>query len=199
MTDVPGSPGRGPCRLLRPAGARPDDLPPYDVRLARTGEEDAISDVCRRGFEASSRGLLSPATITRQSDLYYDPARVRREITTAGESSAWQGYVVAVTRVGEVLGAAGGGVAEDRTGNVHVLYLQHHLRGRGIGSALLRFLTEQQRSEGAAEQWVSVTEGNDLGIPFYFARGFVVRDRVPFVTTDDGTVEACSLRMSRAI
>lgn len=46
---------------------------------------------------------------------------------------------------------------------------------------------------------MSVTEGNDLGIPFYVARGFVVRDRVPFVTADDGTVEACSLRMSRTI
>ena len=40
---------------------------------------------------------------------------------------------------------------------------------------------------------MSVTEGNDLGIPFYLARGFVERDRVPFV---DG---AWSLRMARPL
>ncbi len=40
---------------------------------------------------------------------------------------------------------------------------------------------------------MSVTEGNDLGIPFYLSRGFVERDRVPFV---DG---ARSLRMMRPL
>lgn len=175
------------------------ELPPYDLRLAHVGEEDAICVVCRRGFELSSRGLLSEAVIARQADLYYDPARVRREITTAGDSATWQGYVVAAAARGEVLGVAGGGMASDRSGSVHVLYLQPSLRGHGIGSRLLGFVTEQQRSAGAVEQWVSVTEGNDLGIPFYRARGFVVRDRVPFVTADDGTVEAYSLRMSRAV
>ncbi len=44
-----------------------------------------------------------------------------------------------------------------------------------------------------------MTEGNDLGIPFYLARGFAIRDRVPYVMADDGTVEAHSLRLCRAI
>jgi len=174
-------------------------LPEYEVRLARAGEEDAICEVCRAGFAVSSHGLLSPAAIERQAGLYYNPARVRGEIITAGEMPNWQGYVVAVSERGEVLGAAGGGVTDQAIGNVYVLYLNPSLRGRGIGKALLTFVTQQQKSEGAAEQWVSVTEGNDLGIPFYVARGFVVRDRVPFIVAGDGTVEAHSLRMSRVI
>jgi GNAT superfamily N-acetyltransferase len=169
------------------------------VRLARPGEEDAICEVCRAGFAMSSHGLLPPATIERQAGLYYDPARVREEITGAGSAPGWQGYVVAASEPGEILGAAGGGVIGDTIGHVLVLYLDPSLRGRGIGTALLDFLTRQQKAEGATEQWVSVTEGNDLGIPFYLARGFVVRDRVPFVEADDGTVEAHSLRMSRSI
>ena len=173
--------------------------PTYDVRLARAGEEGAICAVCREGFELSSRGLLSPATIERQADAYYDPARVRGEVAAAADAPEWQGYVVAVSEPGEVLGAAGGGVTDGEVGNVHVLYLRPPLRGRGIGTALLDFVTQQQQAAGATEQWVSVTEGNDLGIPFYRARGFVVRDRVPFVASDDGVVEAHSLRMSRAI
>jgi GNAT superfamily N-acetyltransferase len=174
-------------------------VPTYGVRLARPGEEDQICDICRGGFAASSRGLLSPATIERQAGLYYVPERVRREVMTAGETSAWQGYVVAVSDSDQVLGAGGGGVTEGTIGNVYVLYVDLTLRKLGIGTALLEFFTEQQKDVGATEQWVSVTEGNDLGIPFYLARGFVVRDRVPYVVRDDGTVEAHSLRMSRDI
>lgn len=80
-----------------------------------------------------------------------------------------------------------------------MLYVKPALRGNGIGTALLDFVTTQQRSAGATEQWVSVTEGNDLGIPFYRARGFAVRGRAPYIVARDGTAEAHSLRMSRAI
>jgi GNAT superfamily N-acetyltransferase len=76
---------------------------------------------------------------------------------------------------------------------VYVLYLRPRLRGLGTGTALLDFVTGQQRDLGAQEQWVLVTEGNELGIPFYIARGFVQRDRMPFV---DG---AWSLRMARLV
>jgi GNAT superfamily N-acetyltransferase len=168
-------------------------VPPYEVRLALPAEADQICDVCSEGFTASSAGLLSPAAISRQVETFYRPARVRSEIETAGSSPAWQGYVVAVGPDGEVLGAAGGGLHDGTVGQVYVLYLRMDLRGRGIGTALLDFVTEQQRRAGAVEQWVSVTEGNSLGIPFYLARGFVERDRVPFV---DG---AWSLRLARPL
>ena len=147
----------------------------------------------------SSQGLLLPSVIERQANLYYNAARVREEITRAGDTPEWQGYVVAASEIGEVLGAAGGGVTNGSIGNIYVLYIDPMLLGLGIGTALLNFVTQQQRSEGATEQWVSVTEGNDLGIPFYRARGFVVRERVPFITADDGAVQAHSLRMRRAI
>lgn len=174
-------------------------MPRYDVRLARVGEASAICDICREGFAVSSEGLLSPTTIERQAQLYYNTERVRREITTAGDTPQWQGYVVAASDLDEVLGAAGGGVSDGGVGNVYVLYLDPALRGHGLGTALLDFMTKQQTSAGAAEQWVSVTEGNELGIPFYLARGFVVRERVPYIVAGDGTVEAHSLRMSRSI
>ena len=167
--------------------------PAFEVRLARPEESGEICEVCTEGFTASSAGLLTPATISRQVATYYGPGRVRHEIENAAAAPEWQGYVVAVAGDGEVLGAAGGGVSDGTVGQVHVLYLRMNLRGRGIGTALLEFVTDRQRQAGAREQWVSVTEGNELGIPFYRARGFVVRDRVPFV---DG---AWSLRMRRPL
>ena len=165
----------------------------FEVRLARPAEAAAVCEVCREGFAASSAGLLADETIRRQADLYYAPARIRSEIEGAGASPAWQGYVVAVDEESQVVGAAGGGVRDGAVGQVLVLYLRMSLRGRGIGTALLGFVTDQQRRAGAREQWVSVTEGNDLGIPFYLARGFVERERVPFVGG------AWSLRMSRPL
>jgi GNAT superfamily N-acetyltransferase len=176
----------------------PAEAPAYEVRLARVEEADDVARVCREGFATSSVGLLSAATVERQSALYYDVSRVRDEIASAGEAPQWQGYVVAATNEGRVLGAAGGGVTDRVVGNLYVLYLDIALRGRGVGTSLLEFVTHQQQAAGASEQWVSVTEGNRLGIPFYLARGFAVRDRVPFDPTGDPS-EAYSLRMRRAI
>jgi len=173
--------------------------PPYTVRLALPGEEGQVCEVCTEGYTATSRGLLAPATIRRQAESYYNPDRVRQEIVSAAATPAWLGYVVAVTDEGQVLGAAGGGVLDDGAGQVYVLYLRMHLRRAGIGTALLEFVTEQQKALGATEQWVSVTEGNDLGIPFYRARGFVPRGREPYATDEHGTPEAYSLRMCRPL
>lgn len=173
--------------------------PPYDVRLAEVGEADAVAAVCRAGFATSSRGLLAPDVIERQADAYYDVDRVRREIETAGDGPRWQGYVVAVTHTGDVLGAAGGGLTGVGVGQLYVIYLDLALRGCGVGTALLDLVTGQQRASGASEQWVSVTEGNEMGVPFYLARGFTVRDRVPYTTVDGEHTGAFSLRMSRRL
>ena len=181
-----------PVLYLQPVTDK-STAPSFEVRRARPVESDQVCAVCTEGFTASSAGLLAPGTISRQVATYYDPARVRDEIENADATPGWQGYVVAVAPDGQVLGAAGGGVSEGAVGQVYVLYLRMDLRGRGIGTALLDFVTDQQRRAGASEQWVSVTEGNDLGLPFYLARGFVVRDRVPFV---DG---ARSLRLTRPL
>ncbi|MEN1936613.1 GNAT family N-acetyltransferase [Paenibacillus sp. 102] len=54
-----------------------------------------------------------------------------------------------------------------------MLYLNPSRRGEGIGTMLLHAITERQIEQGAIEQWVSVMKGNQKGIPFYEARGFV--------------------------
>ncbi len=172
--------------------------PAFDVRAAEPGDEAGIARVCREGFAVSSAGLLEPAVIEQQAEHYYDVERLRRELAPRPHDHSWQGYVVAVSPADDVLGAAGGGT-EGHVGTVLVLYLDPGLRGRGIGTALLDHLTRQQLAVGATEQWASVTEGNELGIPFYRARGFVVRDRVPYVTADGGEPVGVSLRMSRSI
>jgi ribosomal protein S18 acetylase RimI-like enzyme len=177
---------------------RREDLS-FDVRPARPGDEVAIARVCRAGFVLSSRGLLPPDVVQRQAAHYYDVERIRREIAPRPDDPSWQGYVVAVSAHGEVLGAAGGGVGDGHVGNVLVLYVDTELRGHGIGSALLDHLTDQQGDAGATQQWVSVTKGNTLAIPFYRARGFVERGEVPYVAADSDEPSGTTLRMSRPV
>jgi GNAT superfamily N-acetyltransferase len=167
------------------------------VRPAAPGDEDAICAVCAAGFAASADGLLAPHRISTQIGRYYEPERVRDELAPA--PARWLGYVVAET-AGHVVGACGGGLSDEGVGQVLVLYVELTMRSQGIGSALLREVTRQQIALGATRQRVSVIQGNEMGLPFYRARGFLPVDRVPFVRDQDsGQIEAYSLVLERTI
>ncbi|MFD2211231.1 GNAT family N-acetyltransferase [Virgibacillus halophilus] len=83
----------------------------------------------------------------------------------------WGGYFVAIENE-KVVGAGGGGMIGETTGEVFVLYLDPTRRNEGIGTWILNAITFQQKKFGADEQWVSVQKGNQKGIPFYEAKGF---------------------------
>jgi GNAT superfamily N-acetyltransferase len=146
------------------------------VRAAVAGDEVAICAICSAGFAASSAGLVAEHEIARRTAEYYNTARVRGELEAT--PPYWLGYVVAELD-GQVVGATGGSL-DGKVGHVLVLYLDLDLRGRGIGSALLDHVTTQHRDAGAQRQRVSVTDGNEMGLPFYRARGFQEVGREPF-------------------
>ena len=77
----------------------------------------------------------------------------------------------------KVVGVIGGGVTAPHAGEVFVLYMDECQRYKGIGRHLLDALTRLQVEKGVLEQWVSVQEGNQRSIPFYEARGFLVREK----------------------
>ena len=106
---------------------------------------------------------------------YCEPERIRREIAAP---EGWDGWIVAVEEE-TVIGAGGGGMTEPGVAEIFVLYLDPTRRGEGIGTLILDAITEQQRAQGAREQWVSVEPENRKGLPFYFARGFEVHGQRP--------------------
>ena len=150
--------------------------PESTVRMAAPGDEDAICGVRGAGIAASPHGLLPPEVVAERTARFYNPGRVRREIDPAPPH--WLGYVVA-ERDGRVVGACGGSLDGD-IGHVLVLYVDLELRGQGVGSALLYHVTAQHRACGAVLHRVFVTEGNEMGLPFYRARGFRQVGREPF-------------------
>src|SRR5690606_11697132 len=100
---------------------------------------------------------------------------------------------------GNIVGAIGGGMTSTTAGEVYVFYLDPEMRGQGIGTRLLTFFTKiQKHTYGATEQWVSVAKGNNYGIPFYEARGFIFQyEELTYGTTAED--QDISLKYKRNI
>ncbi len=166
------------------------------VRKALPGDEQGIADVCIAGQWNTYKNIYSKAYIEKVIEKFYTVERIRKEI---GETNKdWNGYFVAV-QDNQIVGAIGGGVYDDTVAEVYVLYLDPHKRNQGIGTKLLQYITNVQKNKyGATEQWVSVAKENQLGIPFYEARGFtLVGEQQTYESEEDSN--AISLRYKRKI
>ncbi|MGT2666437.1 GNAT family N-acetyltransferase [Streptococcus rifensis] len=130
-----------------------------------------IQRVCSAGWRTTYQDIHDTDYIDQVIEEYYNLKRLEKEVTVHNHS--WTGYYVALEN-GEVIGAAGGGLIADTVGELFVLYLDPARRGEGIGSRLLEAVTTELVGLGAKEQWVSVTSGNQKGIPFYEAKEFAL-------------------------
>ncbi|WP_342745672.1 GNAT family N-acetyltransferase [Sediminibacillus massiliensis] len=128
-----------------------------------------IAKVCIDANWSAYRGLCSDEYINSIITEFYNHERILKEVKT--ESKEWGGYFVALED-GKVVGAGGGGLIDDSAGEIYVLYISPGKRKQGIGTLLLDAITNQQKSYGASEQWVSVLKGNEKGILFYKAKRF---------------------------
>ncbi|MGD6968267.1 GNAT family N-acetyltransferase [Rossellomorea vietnamensis] len=157
---------------------------------------EGIVKVCSDANRATYKDIYSEEYIERVIKQYYTPERILEEVS--GSSRDWGGYFVAVDN-GTVVGAGGGGMTDDTTGEIYVLYMDPNRRGEGIGTQLLEAITRQQEEEfHAGEQWVSVQQGNMKGIPFYEAKGFTFKHEEPG-HGNEGAENYISLRFSRKI
>lgn len=131
-----------------------------------------ISKVCSDGYWATYNKTHSETYIEGIIKGFYNHDRILKEVTET--SKEWGGYFVALED-NEVIGAGGGGMIGDMSGEIFVLYLNPARRNEGIGTMIVDAITKQQKEEfNASEQWVSVSKGNQKGIPFYEAKGFIL-------------------------
>lgn len=141
------------------------------IQKANPSHVQGIIKVCSEGNWATYRDIYTNEYIERVINEFYNQERILEEVTTSDRQ--WGGYFVAIEN-DEVIGAGGGGMTGDTDGEVYVLYLDPSRRNEGIGTLLLDAITQQQKEEfHASKQWVSVQKGNQKGIPFYEAKGFV--------------------------
>ncbi|MFC4560163.1 GNAT family N-acetyltransferase [Virgibacillus kekensis] len=164
-----------------------------EVTIAKPSEHhtEGIASVCAAGWRQTVEGKLSVAYQEQNVEFWYNHQRVRDDIKAGNYSH------VALHNL-EVVGVAGGGMTGPKTGEVFVLYVDESCRYQGIGRQLLEALTDEQIELGANEQWVSVQEDNQYGIPFYEARGFIFQEkRITETETGEKQVSRRYLRKLR--
>lgn len=156
---------------------------------------EGIANVCTEAYWATYSNTYPKEYIRRIVKEFYNHERISEEVSVSNKY--WGGYFVAVEDE-KVIGAGGGGMIADTTGEIFVLYLDPERRNEGIGTMILDAITFQQKKLGAKEQWVSVQKGNQMGIPFYEAKGFTFK----YEKSGYGNVEGekfISLRYCRTI
>ena len=163
-----------------------------EIRKAMLGDVQGICKVCTDGYQMTYGHLKSKEYIEGVIKEYYNIERVSKEVQTSTHS--WNGYFVAVDN-GQVIGAGGGGFHNEIECELYVLYLDPNRKREGIGTKLLDVITKDQIKRGGLVQWVSVTKGNMMGIPFYEAVGFEFQEETP----DHYDKTEISLRYKRKI
>jgi len=165
-----------------------------EIRKAGTEHVAGICRVCSEAYRVTYKELYTPEFIEQQISEWYTPERVAKEVS---ESPGFDGYWVALDD-GKVIGATGGAFQSQDVSAIYVLYLDPNRKREGVGSQLVKALTDDQMKRGAKEQWVSVAKGNEMGIPFYEDIGFQLQSEAPLygVPEELGLV---SLRYKRQI
>jgi GNAT superfamily N-acetyltransferase len=163
-----------------------------DVLISKpnTNHTEAIATICSEGWMQTVEGVLSDDYQRKNINFWYNYERVFDDI-----SNGLYSYIALCNS--QVVGVIGGGLTGGNVGEVFVLYVDETYRYKGIGRLLLEKLTQEQVSSGVNEQWVSVQEGNQRGIPFYEARGFVFQKKKPTIT--ETGEKQISLRYSRIV
>jgi|SRR5690625_3100029 len=124
-----------------------------------------ISRICSIGWQQTVQGRYSEAYKRENVQYWYNHKRVLNDILTGV-------YTHVAIVDGLVVGTIGGIINEQGTSEIYVFYVDEAYRYKGIGTKLLDTFTKVHMEKGATEQYVSVEEGNELGIPFYKSRGF---------------------------
>ncbi len=159
------------------------------IEKANPSHVEGIVKVCTEANRDTYGEIYSKDYLESIINEFYSPERILQEVSSS--SREWGGYLVALDNE-VVVGAGGGGMTSPESGEVYVLYLDPNRRREGIGTLLLKEITEQHKSFHATEQWLSVQKGNDKGIPFYESKGFELQSE----ELTDGYV---SLRYKRNI
>lgn len=138
-----------------------------NISIIKSGTEHAgdVSRICAEGWRQTVQGIYSEEEQDENVAYWYNFKKVTDDIS--------DGIYTHVALVdGEVAGTIGGVMTNINSSEIYVFYIDEEFRYQGIGKKLLEAFTEEHMDNGATDQYASVQEGNDLGIPFYKARGF---------------------------
>lgn len=126
-----------------------------------------IAEICATGWRQTvqDKGIYSEEYQRKNIQHWYNEERVRDDIAEGV-------YTHVAMMGGRVVGTIGGILTEQGASEIYVFYVDDQYRYQGIGRQLLEAFTDAHINSGATDQYASVQIENELGIPFYEARGF---------------------------
>lgn len=165
-------------------------------RLATNDDVPHLQRLLTKAWKVTYAELYPEEYINRVISEFYNYDRLLHETST--NSKEWSGYyVIEVDK--EIIGCIGGGVVDDQTGEIYVLYIDPDQKRKGYGSELVHEFTRKQiENYNIKIQNVAVTEGNEMGIPFYEKIGFKAKT-IKELYFNDGSVQSKSIVMQRAV
>ncbi len=129
---------------------------------------DHVNDICRicsEGWRQTVQDAYSEEYQKKNVEYWYNPKKIHEDIIKGSYT-----HVAIVNQ--EVVGTIGGTMTSPSVSEIYVFYVDQAYRYKGIGSKLLDTFTWEHIKNSATKQYVSVEEGNELGIPFYQSHGF---------------------------
>ncbi|GEN87547.1 GNAT family N-acetyltransferase [Oceanobacillus sp. FSL W8-0428] len=143
-----------------------------EVKIEKAATEHAkeIAAICSSGWRQTVAGKFSQDYQDKNVTKWYTPERIKQDIEIGS-------YTHTAIIDSKVAGVIGGKVMDSGVSRLFVLYVDEKYRYQGIGKQLLEIFTKEHKEQGATEQWVSVQDDNQRGIPFYEARGFMLREK----------------------
>ena len=132
----------------------------HEGKLAKASVEHTkeISRTRSTAWRQTVQGMYSEEYQAKKLEYWYNHKRVRDEIV--------RGVYTHVAIVDDkVVGTIGGVMSAPEVSEIFVFYVDEAFRYVGIGTQLLDTFTAEDIKKVATEQYVSVEDGNKLGLP----------------------------------
>jgi ribosomal protein S18 acetylase RimI-like enzyme len=168
------------------------------IRDADPADTVAIATVARASWHAAYDDLLGADTVDATVDDWYAADSLQEEIAAVNEDD--DTVFLVGEQAGEIEGFATAGPVADGERSparadafVSRLYVDPDCWGRGIGTALIRRVTNRLQEAGHERVWLEVFAENDAGRGFYESLGF---ERVGAVEEPFGDEERTTIHLA---
>ena len=171
--------------------------PQLDIRPATSGDVSALSDLAKRTWSDAFGYSVSPdeeavELEVKRSEPYFDKALRESTILVADAEGTLLGYV----QFGDV--GIEGVDARPADQEVHRIYVETELHGRGIGRSLMTAALQHPRLMDATRIFLQVWEKNEPAIRLYESLGFQTIGTTTFTIGSAEVAEDLVMVLDRA-
>lgn len=140
------------------------------IRFAEPEDLATIGYLAQQIWPEAYREILSEDQIRYMLDMMYSPAALQKQLLQQKH------HFILAELDEEPVGFASYGPQDENSFKLHKIYVHPDTRGKGIGKALIGFVIEQIREDGAGSLLLNVNRHNKART-FYEQNGFrIIRE-----------------------